>query len=107
MRVRLVITKLPQPVVNSKACNLPLIFIVLLLLKVLTNAPVGVTVDNKNLEVTKQSTSVCRRYYRLHNNKFSDPGMIQSDYPWVDSRIRAFIRKKNCIIKHAGQITSP
>ena len=48
--VRLVITKLLQPVVNTKACNFPLMFIVLLLLKVLTNAPVGVTVDNKILK---------------------------------------------------------
>ena len=50
VRVRLIITKLPQPVVNTKACNFPLMFIVLLLLKVLTNAPVGVTVDNKILK---------------------------------------------------------
>ena len=53
MRVRLIITKLPQPVVNTKACNFPLMLIVLLLLKVLTNAPVGVTVDNKILKILK------------------------------------------------------
>ena len=50
VRVRLVITKLPQPVANTKACNFLLMLIVLLLLKVLTNAPVGVTVDNEILK---------------------------------------------------------
>ena len=59
MRVRLIITKLPQPVVNTKACNFPLMLIVLLLLKVLTNAPVGVTVDNKILNLEILDRFVC------------------------------------------------
>ena len=59
MHVRLIITKLPQPVVNTKACNFPLMLIVLLLLKVLTNAPVGVTVDNKILKSWKGKGTNC------------------------------------------------
>ena len=64
MRVRLIITytKLPQPVVNTKSCNFPLMLIVLLLLKVLTNAPVGVTVDNK---ILKSCVLFC--FYLLRN----------------------------------------
>ena len=50
MLVRLVIAKLPQLVVNTKLRNFPLMYIVLPLLKVLINALIGITVDNKTLK---------------------------------------------------------
>ena len=51
MLVRLVIAKLPQLVVNTKLRNFPLMYIVLPLLKVLINALIGITVDNKTLKI--------------------------------------------------------
>ena len=43
-----------EMVTNGKVCNFALVFIELLLLNVLTNAPVGVTVDNRILKILRK-----------------------------------------------------